>query len=110
MTADVSHDQVENAVPVFEHEIAVAPAEFAAKLEPDVQYPFVSPVLRNFTDTEATPAVASDEVPVTVASALLKLEFAGLVIATDGFVVSNVKELVALPVLEALSVAVAITS
>ena len=66
--------------------------------------------MRNFTDTDATPAVASDEVPVTVDSALLKLAFAGLVIATLGFVVSNVKLFVALPVLVALSVAVAITS
>ena len=52
----MSHDHVENAVPVFEQLIAVAPAELEAKLEPDVQYPFASPVLRNFTDTEATPA------------------------------------------------------
>jgi hypothetical protein len=33
----VLHAQVENAVPVLVQVIEVAPAEFAAKLEPDVQ-------------------------------------------------------------------------
>jgi hypothetical protein len=38
-----------------------------------------------------TPAVASEEVPVTVVREFLRLELAGLVIATVGFVVSKVK-------------------
>src|SRR5207302_1627636 len=109
VTVETFADQVENAVPVLDAVKVVAVPEVPLKFVP-FQNPFASPCFWIVTVTPLTPDVPSDEVPVIEGSVFLKLAVAGVATASSGFVLSELKIELAVPVLVALSVAVGLMS
>ena len=110
VTGLVSADQAAKPLLVVAM-IAVAPAEFEAKLPPLVQKPLALPAFWILMLTAATPAPPSEAVPVTAASALRNSAAVGLVTVALGAVVSNVNwrvvaELLVFAIVGTLSVVV----